>query len=49
MQEISLFFGLLAKKMGLPIKYFIAVQNDNNALYNYVKTGKYLPKTTKQT
>ena len=33
--------GLIAQKLGLPIDFFIAAQNDNNALERYVNTGQY--------
>jgi threonine synthase len=35
--------------MGLPVKRFIAANNANDIFYNYLKTGKYEPKPTKQT
>jgi len=38
--------GLLAQRMGLPVKRFISVENQNNIFYNYVKTGKFTPKPT---
>ncbi len=41
--------GLIAKKMGLPIKRFIAANNANDTFYNYLKTGNYLPKPSVQT
>jgi len=41
--------GLIAKKMGLPIKRFIAANNANDTFYNYLKTGKYTPKASVQT
>lgn len=36
--------GLFAKKMGLPIKRFIAANNKNDIFLNYLNTGKYNPK-----
>ncbi len=33
--------GLVAHKMGLPIKYFIAANNANNIVFDYLKTGNY--------
>lgn len=36
--------GLVAKKMGLPIKHFIAAHNKNNVFLNYLNTGVYTPK-----
>lgn len=38
--------GLLAQKMGLPVKRFVSVENENNIFYNYVKTGVFTPKPT---
>lgn len=41
--------GLFAQKMGLPIKKFIAANNANDIFYQYLQTGKYLPKPSIQT
>jgi len=41
--------GLIAKKIGLPIKRFIAANNANDTFFNYLKTGKYIPKPSVQT
>lgn len=41
--------GLLAKKMGLPVKHFIAAQNDNDTLVKFLNTGEYLAKDTVKT
>lgn len=41
--------ALFGKKMGLPIKRFIAANNANDIFYNYLKTGKYTPKPSVQT
>lgn len=38
--------GLMAQAMGLPVKRFISVENQNNIFYNYVKTGIFRPKPT---
>ena len=38
--------GLLAQKMGLPIDFFIAAQNDNNSFERSVNTGIFSPKPT---
>ena len=35
--------GLFAKKMGLPIKHFIAANNRNDIFLKYLQTGKYNP------
>ncbi|MDR2474534.1 MAG: threonine synthase [Bacteroidales bacterium] len=36
--------GLFAKRMGLPVKRFIAANNKNDVFYNYLQTGKYVPR-----
>ena len=36
--------GLLQRQMGLPIKDFIAAQNDNDTLVKFLNTGEYLSK-----
>lgn len=36
--------GLFGKRMGLPIKRFIAANNKNNIFYQYLKTGEYNPR-----
>lgn len=41
--------GLFAKRMGLPIHKFIAANNQNDIVYNYLKTGKYEPRDSIQT
>jgi threonine synthase len=41
--------GLLADKLGLPIKQFIASTNANDVVTNYLKTTNYSPKKTVQT
>jgi threonine synthase len=38
--------GLMAQAMGLPVKRFISVENQNNIFYNYVKSGVFTPKPT---
>lgn len=38
--------GLMAQAMGLPVKRFVSVENQNNIFYNYVKTGAFTPKPT---
>jgi threonine synthase len=35
--------------MGLPVSRFIAANNANDIFYNYLQTGKYEPKPSKQT
>jgi len=41
--------GMMAQKLGLPIKQFIASTNVNDIVPNYLETGVYTPKTSKQT
>lgn len=41
--------GLFAKRMGLPIKRFIAANNANDVVYKYLQTGNYEPKPSVQT
>ena len=36
--------GLFGKKMGLPVKRFIAANNRNDIFYEYLQTGKYNPR-----
>lgn len=36
--------GLIAKRMGLPIKRFIAANNKNDIFLEYLNTGKYSPR-----
>lgn len=38
--------GLIGKRMGLPIKRFIAANNRNDIFYQYLKTGNYMPKAS---
>ena len=41
--------GLFAKRMGLPIKRFIAANNANSVFYEYLQTGDYQPRPSIQT
>lgn len=41
--------GLIAKKMGLPIKRFIAANNKNDIFFEYLQTGEYKPRPSVQT
>ena len=41
--------ALFGKKMGLPIKRFIAANNANDIFFKYLQTGKYEPKPSVQT
>ncbi len=38
--------GLIGKRMGLPVKRFIAANNRNDIFYKYLKTGVYSPKAS---
>lgn len=41
--------GLFAKRMGLPVKRFVAANNANSVFYEYLQTGKYCPRSSVQT
>lgn len=41
--------GIMAQQLGLPVKQFIASTNVNDIVPNYLKTGVYTPKPSKQT
>lgn len=41
--------GLIAKRMGLPVKRFIAANNSNDIFYEYIQTGEYKPRPSVQT
>lgn len=41
--------GMMAQKLGLPIKHFIASNNENNVVTEYLKTEIYNPKPSVQT
>lgn len=41
--------ALFGKKMGLPIKRFIAANNANDIFFKYLQTGQYEPKPSVQT
>lgn len=41
--------GLMAKKMGLPIAYFLAATNANSVFTDYLSTGIFTPRTSVQT
>ena len=36
--------GLFGKRMGLPVKRFIAANNKNDIFYQYLQTGEYYPR-----
>jgi len=41
--------GLFAKRMGLPVKHFIASNNNNDIFFEYLKTGEYKPRPSVST
>ena len=41
--------GLFAKRMGLPVSKFIAANNRNDIVFNYLKTGVYEPRPSVST
>lgn len=41
--------ALFGKRMGLPVKRFIAANNANDIFFKYLQTGKYEPKASVQT
>ncbi len=41
--------ALFGHEMGLPVKGFIAANNANDIFYNYLQTGRYEPKASRQT
>ena len=41
--------GIMAQKLGLPIKHFVASTNVNDTVPNYLKDGVYNPKPSKAT
>lgn len=41
--------GILAGKMGLPIQHFVAANNDNDTVTEFLKTGEYRSKASVQT
>jgi threonine synthase len=41
--------GLIAKRMGLPVKRFIAANNSNDIFFEYLQSGRYNPRPSVQT
>ncbi|NRA94236.1 MAG: threonine synthase [Psychroserpens sp.] len=41
--------GMMAQQLGLPVKHFIASNNANNVVTEYLQTGAYHPKPSVQT
>ncbi len=45
----NLVAGLMAKKMGLPVHQFLAATNKNNIVPEYLRTGKFKPRSSRAT
>jgi threonine synthase len=41
--------GLFAREMGLPVAQFLAANNQNDVVYEYLKTGEYNPRPSVET
>ncbi|WP_372948232.1 threonine synthase [Mariniphaga sp.] len=41
--------GLFAREMGLPVTQFLAANNENDVVYEYLKTGNYNPRPSVET
>lgn len=41
--------GIVAQKLGMPVKHFVAATNVNDTVPNFMETGKYLPKPSTAT
>jgi threonine synthase len=41
--------GLFAREMGLPVANFLAANNENDVVYEYLKSGNYAPRPSKET
>lgn len=41
--------GLFAREMGLPVKRFIAANNANDVVFEYLRTGEYKPRPSVET
>jgi threonine synthase len=41
--------GMMAQQLGLPIRHFVAANNENNVVSNYLHTQDYTPKPSVQT
>ena len=41
--------GLFAEKMGLPVHHFIAANNANRVVYDYINSGEYTPRPSIET
>jgi threonine synthase len=41
--------GLFAREMGLPVEQFLSANNENDVVYEYLKSGKYSPRPSVET
>lgn len=41
--------GLFAREMGLPVEQFLSANNENDVVYEYLKTGEYTPRPSVET
>ena len=41
--------ALFGREMGLPVKRFIAANNANDVVYEYLQTGEYVPRASRRT
>jgi len=41
--------GLFAREMGLPVAQFLAANNENDVVFEYLRTGKYNPRPSVET
>ncbi|HKL33475.1 MAG TPA: threonine synthase, partial [Tangfeifania sp.] len=41
--------GLFAREMGLPVAHFLAANNENDVVYEYLKTGEFNPRSSTET
>lgn len=41
--------GLFAREMGLPVAQFLAANNENDVVFEYLKTGEYNPRSSTET
>ena len=41
--------GMMAQQLGLPVNHFVAANNNNNVVANYLESGRYIPKSSVQT
>ena len=41
--------GLFAREMGLPVARFLAANNENDVVYEYLKTGEFNPRSSTET